>query len=132
DGGGWRGWGGSGSMPLTCGQAGPGVVALTGELAAGSGLLALGFGDRQDSARAAAQASLDAGYDATAAAFARGWQAWMAGLTLPGPAQLAAAGAAGAPGLARAPRGAAVGVRAPPPHTRAGAPPARPAHPRGD
>ena len=91
---GWTDFSRHQSMTLTYGQAGPGVVALTGELAAGSGLLALGFGDRQDTARAAAQASLDAGYDATAAAFARGWRAWTAGLTLPGPAQLAAAGSA--------------------------------------
>src|SRR5262249_46146188 len=132
DGGGWRGWGGSGSMPLTCGQAGPGVVALTGELAAGSGLLALGFGDRQDSARAAAQASLDAGYDATAAAFARGWQAWMAGLTLPGPAQLAAAGSAAPPGLADALRDSAVVLRAHAHHTMSRAPPAGLAIPWGN
>src|ERR1700760_294804 len=109
---GWTDFSRNGSMTLTYGQAGPGVVALTGELAAGSGVLALGFGDRQDTARAAAQASLDAGYDATAAAFARGWRAWMAGLTLPGPAQLAAAGSARAPRLGGAPPGAGAGVAA--------------------
>src|SRR5689334_21940594 len=97
---GWTDFSRNGTMTLTYGEAGPGVVALTGELAAGSGRLALGFGDSADTARAAAQASLDAGYDATAAAFARGWRAWMAGLTLPGPAQLAAAGSAGPSGLA--------------------------------
>ena len=95
---GWTDFSRHQSMTLTYGQAGPGVVALTGELAAGSGLLALGFGDRQDAARAAAQASLDAGYDATAAAFTRGWRAWTAGLTLPGPAQLAAAAPPRRPG----------------------------------
>ena len=84
---GWTDFSRNQSMTLTYTQAGPGVVALTGELAAGSGLLALGFGDSQDAARAAAQASLDAGYDATAAAFTQGWQAWTAGLTtLPAPA----------------------------------------------
>lgn len=91
---GWTDFSRNQSMTLTYTQAGPGVVALTGELAAGSGLLALGFGDSQDAARAAAQASLTAGYDATAAAFTAGWQAWTAGLSLPapaGPAQLAGA-----------------------------------------
>jgi glucoamylase len=118
---GWTDFSRHQSMTLTYGQAGPGVVALTGELAAGSGLLALGFGDRQDTARAAAQASLDAGYDATAAAFARGWRAWMAGLTLPGPAQLAAAGSAGPPGLADALRESAVVLRTHADHTVSGA-----------
>src|SRR5689334_13852885 len=118
---GWTDFSRHQSMTLTYGQAGPGVVALTGELAAGSGLLALGFGDRQDTARAAAQASLDAGYDATAAAFARGWRAWMAGLTLPGAAQLAAAGPAGPPGLADALRESAVVLRTHADHTVSGA-----------
>ena len=118
---GWTDFSRHQSMTLTYGQAGPGVVALTGELAAGSGLLALGFGDRQDAARAAAQASLDAGYDATAAAFARGWRAWTAGLTLPGPAQLAAAGSAAPPGLADALRESAVVLRTHADHTVSGA-----------
>ena len=59
-------------------SAGPGVVALIGELAAGTGLLALGFGDSEAAARGSCQASLAAGYDATAAAFRPGWQAWTA------------------------------------------------------
>src|SRR5690242_8143641 len=118
---GWTDFSRHQSMTLTYGQAGPGVVALTGELGAGSGLLALGFGDRQDTARAAAQASLDVGYDATAAAFARGWRAWMAGLTLPGPAQLATAGSAGPPGLADALRESAVVLRTHADHTVSGA-----------
>src|SRR4029078_11937642 len=69
---GWTDFSHHQSMTLTYGQARPRVVAPRGELAAGSGLLALGFGDRQDTARAAAQASLDAGYDATAAVVAPG------------------------------------------------------------
>src|SRR5581483_5370617 len=104
---GWTDFSRHGAMTLTYGEAGPGVVALTAELAAGSGLLALGFGDSQAAARAAAQASLDAGYDATAAAFTQGWQAWMAGLTLPAQAQLPAA----PPGLAGALRESAVVLR---------------------
>lgn len=104
---GWTDFSRHGTMTLTYGEAGPGVVALTGELAAGSGRLALGFGDSEVMARAAAQASLDAGYDATAAAFTQGWQAWMAGLTLPTQAQLPAA----PPELAAALRESAVVLR---------------------
>jgi glucoamylase len=114
---GWTDFSRNRSMTLTYSQAGPGVVALTGELAAGSGLLALGFGDSQDAARSAARASLDAGYDATAAAFTRGWQAWLADLTLPGPAQLAG----GPPGLADALRESAAVLRTHADHTVAGA-----------
>src|SRR5437764_81519 len=80
----------------------------------GPGRLALGFGDSQDTARAAAQASLDAGYDATAAAFTQGWRAWMAGLTLP---QLPAA----PPGLGDALRESAVVLRTHADHTVDGA-----------
>src|SRR5664280_733769 len=64
-------------------SAGPGVVALIGELAAGTGLLALGFGDSEAAARGSCQASLAAGYDATVAAFRPGWQAWTARTAAP-------------------------------------------------
>ena len=111
---GWTDFSRNQSMTLTYTQAGPGVVALTGELAAGSGLLALGFGASQDAARAAAQASLAAGYDATAAAFTAGWKAWTAGLALPVPP--AAPG-----GLADALRESAVVLRSHADHTAAGA-----------
>ena len=89
---GWTDFNRNTSMTLTYTQAGPGVVALTGELAGGSGLLAVGFADSQDAARAAAQASLDAGYPATCAAFTQGWQAWAADLTLPAPSRACRAG----------------------------------------
>ncbi len=110
---GWTDFSRNQSMTLTYSQAGPGVVALTGELAAGSGLLAVGFGDSQAAARAAAQASLDTGYDATAAAFTQGWQAWTAGLTLPAPAA--------PPELAGALRESAVVLRTHADHTVTGA-----------
>jgi glucoamylase len=110
---GWTDFRRNQSMTLTYSQAGPGVVALTGELAAGSGLLALGFGDSQGAARSAARASLDAGYDAMAAAFTRGWQAWLADLTLPGPAA--------PPGLADALRESAAVLRTHADHTVTGA-----------
>jgi glucoamylase len=125
---GWTDFARNRSMTLTYSQAGPGVVALTGELAAGSGLLALGFGDSQDAARATAQASLDAGYDATAEAFARGWRAWTAGLTLPEPSQLGSA----PPELAGALRESAVVLRSHADHTVTGAYVAGLAIPWGD
>jgi glucoamylase len=110
---GWTDFSRNQSMTLTYSQAGPGVVALTGELAAGSGLLALGFGENADAARAAAQASLNAGYDTAAAAFTAGWRAWTAGLSLPAPAAPA--------GLADALRESAVVLRSHADHTVAGA-----------
>jgi len=127
---GWTDFSRHGTMTLTYGEAGPGVVALTAELAAGSGQLALGCGNSEVAARAAAQASLDAGYDATAAAFAQGWRSWMAGLTLPsltGP-QLPAA----PPGLGDALRESAVVLRSHADHTVDGAYVAGLAIPWGD
>src|SRR6266516_7545540 len=118
---GWTDFSRNQSMTLTYGKAGPGVIALTWELAAGPGLLALGFGDSQEAARAAAQASLDAGYDATATAFTRGWRDWMAGLSLPGQAQLARAGSAAPAGLADALRESTVVLRTHADHTVSGA-----------
>jgi glucoamylase len=110
---GWTDFSRHQSMTMTYGEAGPGVVALTGELATGSGLLALGFGGSRDAARDAARASLDAGYDATAAAFTRDWRAWTAGLTLPVPAH--------PPELAGALRESAVVLRSHADHTVTGA-----------
>src|SRR5204862_1965439 len=73
-------------------------------------------------------ARLDAGYDATAAAFTRGWQAWMAGLTLPTQAQLPAA----PPELAAALRESAVVLRTHADHSVDGAYVAGLAIPWGD
>jgi glucoamylase len=110
---GWTDFNRNQSMTLTYSQAGPGVVAVMGELAAGSGMLALGFGDSEDAARAAAQASLDAGYATTSARFTQGWQEWAAGLTLPTPTAPA--------GLADALRQSAVVLRTHADHSAAGA-----------
>jgi glucoamylase len=110
---GWTDLSRNARMTLTYTQAGPGVVALTGDLAAGAGLLALGFGASAPAARAAAQAGLDAGYDATAAAVTTGWHDWAAGLTLPTPAAPA--------GLSDALRQSAVVLRCHADHTTAGA-----------
>src|SRR5664280_2529705 len=69
---GWTDFAHNQAMRWSYASAGPGVVALIGELAAGTGLLALGFGDSEAAARGSCQASLAAGYDATAAAFRPG------------------------------------------------------------
>lgn len=89
-----------GEMAWKFTAAGPGVVALTGELIAPegtlSGSLALGFGPDPAAARAAAQAALDLGADAARVAVIDQWQKWSARLSFPpegaalSPAHLAA------------------------------------------
>lgn len=64
--------------------AGPGTVALTGELVAKNGTrrgtLALGFGNSAQAARNAAQGGLDAGIGAAAEVITRQWSGWADGL----------------------------------------------------
>ena len=84
---GWTDFSRNQAMTWTYSLAGPGVVALMGELTESSGLLAVGFGETPAQARAVGQASLAAGFDAVAARFSSGWQTWASGLTLPGTAQ---------------------------------------------
>jgi glucoamylase len=84
---GWTDFSRHQAMTWTFGEAGPGVVALMGELTQSSGLLALGFGETPAQAREVGQASLAAGYDSVAARFSSGWQTWASGLTLPGTSQ---------------------------------------------
>jgi glucoamylase len=102
-----------GVMELTYTQAGPGVLALTGELPAGSGLLALGFGESEADARAAAQTGLDTGYQATVDLFKADWREWASQLRLPELREPA--------GLADALRHSAVVLRSHADHTTAGA-----------
>jgi glucoamylase len=83
-----------GQMTWRYDQAGPGTVALTGELTEVEGLLALAFGGSADEARAVGRAALAAGPSATAAAFAGQWSAWAAGLSLPAASNTLPAGAA--------------------------------------
>jgi glucoamylase len=97
---GWTDFAHNQAMRWSYASAGPGVVALIGELAAGTGLLALGFGDSEAAARGSCQASLAAGYDATAAAFRPGWQAWTARTAVP-PAPAGRSLPAGVPAAVR-------------------------------
>jgi glucoamylase len=69
-------------------SAGPGVVAMMGELTAATGelagTLALGFGDTAAAAEASARAALRAGVDTARTTLVTQWQEWAATLTLPG------------------------------------------------
>jgi glucoamylase len=97
---GWTDLAEHGVMTWSYASAGPGTVALMGELIAPagqlSGVLALGFGTTADAARAAATASRAADVGARTAQVRRQWTDWAARLTLPAPvagldAELAAA-----------------------------------------
>jgi glucoamylase len=76
------------AMTWTYDSAGPGVVALTGELLAPSGelagALALGFGATPEVAGTAAQQALAQGAPATRAQVAAEWLQWSSTLRLPG------------------------------------------------
>lgn len=78
------------AMTWTYEAAGPGVVALTGELAAPtgqlSGTLALGFGATPEAAASAAQQALAQGSDATRNEVAAEWRGWASTLGVPGTA----------------------------------------------
>lgn len=80
---GWTDFKQHGAMTWTYSHAGPGVVALMGELVEPQGQLVLAFGDNADQARVTAQASLDYGFEAAATTFAAQWNAWLDGLRLP-------------------------------------------------
>jgi glucoamylase len=70
-------------MIWTYSQAGPGVVALMGELTQTEGELALAFGQTPGEAQATARATLETGYQALAAGYTSGWRTWANALTLP-------------------------------------------------
>ncbi|WP_433065155.1 glycoside hydrolase family 15 protein [Dactylosporangium sp. CS-033363] len=61
-------------------SAAAGNLVQTGRLAAGHTTIALGFGATGPAALGAARASLRAGFDRTARAYAQGWRAYLAGL----------------------------------------------------
>lgn len=84
---GWSDFATNGAMTWTYSQAGPGVVALMGELNTAQGRLALAFGTSAAKALETARASLAAEFDTVAATFARSWGAWAAGLKLSGTEQ---------------------------------------------
>lgn len=86
---GWTDLATNGAMTWTYSAAGPGTVALMGELVApagaASGVLALGFGSDAGMARAAAGSGLAAGVTAAVRTVTRQWSDWAATLTFPGP-----------------------------------------------
>ena len=80
---GWQDFARNGSMRWTFAEALDGNIALTGELSATEGVLALAFADSPEGARTLAHSSLHVGFDAVhRAAFAQ-WQAWGKDLVIP-------------------------------------------------
>jgi glucoamylase len=80
---GWQDFDRHGEMTWTYGQASNGNVALTGELSALSGTLALSFADTLEWARTLARSSLADDYDATRDMFVDRWREWSQQLLLP-------------------------------------------------
>jgi len=80
---GWQDFSKNGCMSWTYTHASNGNVALMGELAAKSGVLALSFAADLDGARTLARSSLAEDYDATRDTFVAGWQDWGKTLDIP-------------------------------------------------
>jgi glucoamylase len=86
---GWQDFSHNGQMTWTYDEAGPGNVALMGELSANSGVLALGLGSTPESAATKARSSLAQGYDTPRAEFIAEWKRWSQLIRLPkGPKRL--------------------------------------------
>jgi len=80
---GWQDFARNGEMAWSYGHASSGNVALTGELTANAGTLALCFSTSVDGARTLARTSLADDYDTTRTLFVSGWENWGRGLELP-------------------------------------------------
>lgn len=80
---GWTDFNTHAGMTWEYSSAGPGAVALMGELHQPSGTLALGFGRDPDTARGEATAALHGGTDSALATLTDQWQQWAATLRLP-------------------------------------------------
>lgn len=80
---GWQDFARNGTMTWTYGKAESGNVALTGELSANSGILALGFSETPEGARTLARSSLADDYDETRNIFSESWEEWASTLKLP-------------------------------------------------
>ncbi len=80
---GWQDLDRHGQLTWSFGHADDGNVALTAQLEASRGVLALGFASAPEGARGLAMASLAEGVDAARAAFLSDWVAWGATLALP-------------------------------------------------
>jgi glucoamylase len=75
---GWQDFAANGAMTWTYDQAGPGNVALLGELGCRAAVLALGFGSDRESAATLAIAALLQPFDTVWHRHVRGWEAWHA------------------------------------------------------
>lgn len=80
---GWQDFSHHGRMLWTYAEAIDGNVGLMGELAANTGVLALGFADTTEGAQTLARSSLSQGFDAVRRSCAAGWSAWAADLAIP-------------------------------------------------
>ncbi|HEU0197654.1 MAG TPA: glycoside hydrolase family 15 protein [Nevskiaceae bacterium] len=82
---GWQDFNRHGAMQWAWRTAGAGNVALTGELAATSGTLALGFAKTPEGAQTVARSALASGYQVARRRFIASWQAWARNLNIPAP-----------------------------------------------
>ena len=80
---GWQDFAQHGTMCWRYDAALDGNVALTGELAAAEGVLALAFADSIEGARTLARSSLYQGFDSVRRSFIAGWETWAQGLVIP-------------------------------------------------
>lgn len=80
---GWQDFAHHASMDWTFAEALNGNVALMGELAASTGVLALSFAETPEGAHTLARSSLSEGFDTVRRSCAAGWQAWAAKIAIP-------------------------------------------------
>lgn len=80
---GWKDFDQNGNMTWTYPKAGDGNVALTGELATNSGILALSFASTIEGARTLSRSSLADDYDEVRRIFTDQWEGWGRTLDIP-------------------------------------------------
>ena len=86
---GWQDFAANGRMTWAYDTAGPGNVALMGELTRNTGVLALGIGDSDEGAESVARAALTHGFASARDRFLAEWDRWSKALKLPrGPKRL--------------------------------------------
>lgn len=82
---GWQDFDRNGAMTWAYGRAGPGNVALMGELAENNGLLSLAFSGSREGAGTLARSCIAAGYDTVSRAALKGWRDWAEGVAIDAP-----------------------------------------------
>jgi len=75
---GWQDFAANGAMTWTYGRAGPGNIALLGELGRRAAVLALGFGSNKEAAATLAISALFQSFDAVWHRHVRSWETWHA------------------------------------------------------